>query len=137
MDITVRCRRCRKPFSPYGKVGSLCNACLASEEEDYNRVRNFIKENPGITIIEVTEILGVPRSRIIGYLKQERLEIKNSNEKVLVCKNCGVGIRTGIFCEQCKKFEAKHYQANTYTLKDEKNDTSGKLRTYSKYYNNK
>lgn len=100
----VKCRKCKTLFDVAGNIGQLCPKCIQAEEETYQKVRKYIKDKPGVLINEVSEALNVPPSKIMGYIREERLEIVNKNIAVLTCKNCGKIISSGMFCESCKKF---------------------------------
>ncbi len=100
---TLKCRRCSQVFQVQGVLGQLCPNCIREEEAIYNRVRSFVKDNPGISVQEVSEILSVSRAKIMNYIKEERLEVTSNSKAALKCKNCGKPISTGIFCSDCKR----------------------------------
>ncbi len=100
---TLKCRRCSQTFTVLGTLGQLCPKCIRDEEDIYLRVRSFVKDNPGVSIQEVSEILSISRSKIMNYIKEERLEVTSNSKTVLKCKNCGKPITTGIFCADCKR----------------------------------
>ncbi len=103
MAKTIKCRRCSKVFTLMGALGQLCPNCIRDEEETYLKVRSFVKDNPGVSVQEVSEILGISRTKILGYIKEERLEVTSSSKASLHCKNCGKTITTGVFCMDCKR----------------------------------
>ncbi len=100
---TLKCRRCGAVFTVTQSLGQLCPNCIRDEESTYTKVRAFVKDNPGVSVQEVSEILSVPRSKIMNYIKEERLEVTSSSKAALKCKNCGKSISTGIFCADCKR----------------------------------
>ncbi len=102
MSKILRCRKCKQIFH-FTVMGQLCPNCMALEEEVYQNVRSFIKENPGVSVFEISESLGVNASKILGYIKEERLEVMAGSSVMLKCKNCGADISTGMFCETCKR----------------------------------
>lgn len=104
MSRTLKCRCCGKQFNASGALGKLCPNCIANEENTYLKVRSFVKDNPGVSIQEVSEILSVSKTKILGYVKEERLEVSNNGKSILTCKNCGIPIITGVFCGDCKRF---------------------------------
>lgn len=99
----VKCRRCGSVFTVQGSLGQLCPNCIRNEEETYSKVRSFVKDNPGVSVQEVSEILSVPRTKIMNYIKEERLEVTGDSKTFLTCKNCGKSISTGVFCPDCKR----------------------------------
>ncbi len=103
MAKTIKCRKCSKVFTITGSLGQLCPSCIRDEEEIYLKVRSFVKDNPGVSVQEVSEILSISRTKILGYIKEERLEVTSSSKASLHCKNCGKSINTGVFCIDSKR----------------------------------
>lgn len=99
----VRCRRCKALFEPTSPNGQMCPNCVVQEEERYQLVREYVKDHPGVSISEVSDVTGVTTPRILTYLKQERLELSSGSAAVLSCKSCGANINTGMYCVNCKK----------------------------------
>lgn len=99
----VRCRRCKALFEPTSPNGQMCPNCVVQEEARYQLVRQYVKDHPGVSISEVSEVTGVTTPRILTYLKQERLELSSGSPAVLSCKSCGASITTGMYCSNCKK----------------------------------
>ncbi len=123
---TLRCRRCKKVFE-FTTVGQLCPNCMAAEEERFQKVRKFIKDNPGLSVTDVSEKTGVTPSKILSYIKEERLEVVDG-VSFLKCKNCSASINTGMFCDNCKKAmtpknEVKHDFTQSYVESNSKGVT--------------
>lgn len=103
MPEVMNCRRCKKIFM-YSDIGPrICDACKKLEEEEFERVRAFVREFPGATAQEVSEATGVPTHLIFRFLKEGRLEVSESSPIALQCENCGVRIKSGRFCVNCSK----------------------------------
>ncbi len=102
---TVRCRRCKSEFEVTTTLGSVCPACLAREEEQYFAVRAYVKQHPGVTVTEVSSKMNISTTRVLKYLKQEKLELSNhsTSMNILKCQSCGTNISTGTLCENCKR----------------------------------
>jgi tagatose-1,6-bisphosphate aldolase len=96
------CRKCNKIFEYYTGY-PLCPECKIQDEITYMRVREYIKVNPGVTIDKASNELGVSRQLLIRYLREEKLEVYEKSNVVLVCEICGHGITTGRFCDDCKE----------------------------------
>lgn len=95
------CKDCGKLFQ-YDGVSKLCYQCRKKEDEDFKVVKDYIYDNPKATIVAVSEETGVSEEKILGFLRQGRLEIVGENSGlVLDCENCGKSIRTGRFCDEC------------------------------------
>lgn len=102
MSKTLRCRKCKQLFE-FSIVGQLCPNCMANEEEKYQNVRSYIKDNPGVSVNEISSATGINAAKILGYIKEERLEIVAGSGVMLKCKNCSADITTGMFCDACKR----------------------------------
>lgn len=96
------CLRCKKLFM-YTVGPKICENCKKLEEEEFERVRQFVKEFPGATIQEVSRETGVSRQLIYRFLKEGRLEVAEDSPIALLCENCGTRIRSGRFCVNCSK----------------------------------
>ena len=55
---TKNCKICGKIF--YHPHNDICFECMARDEEDFQKVRLFLKEFPGTKINVVEEYTGVP-----------------------------------------------------------------------------
>ena len=116
MDIK-KCPICKKIFSPIG--GSLiCKDCIRAEEENFIRVRDYLRENRGADINLVSEETGVSTKKILKYLREGRLEVSDGMEDFLKCEKCGVSIRSGQYCRSCLEKVSKHLSS---LLKTESN----------------
>lgn len=98
MDIR-NCSRCGMIYAYDGF--NICMKCRRQDEEDFQKVKEYIDENPGATITQVTEETEVDSKKIIEFLRQGRLEIRDENNLLLNCERCGTSIKTGRFCEKC------------------------------------
>jgi len=81
----------------------ICDACKKLEEEEFQKVRTFVREFPGANIQEVSRETGVSTQLIYRFLKEGRLEVAESSPITLQCENCGVRIQSGRFCITCSK----------------------------------
>lgn len=98
MDVR-NCSRCGKIYAYDGF--NICISCRRKEEEDFKKVKDYIYENPGANISEVSEETGIETRKIIEFLRQGRLEVLDEHNMLLSCERCGVSIRTGRFCGKC------------------------------------
>lgn len=79
----------------------LCPVCIKEAEEEFQKVRSYLRDNPKITIIELAEETGVEEDRIIQWIREGRLESRGFKEMPLKCERCGVGIYSGTLCDKC------------------------------------
>lgn len=101
MDIK-NCPKCKKIFSPLTR-SLICPECEKKEEEDFNKVRVFLRENRGTDINVVAKETGVSVKKILQYLKDGRLEVSEGMGEFLKCEKCGVPIKSGQYCPACNQ----------------------------------
>lgn len=95
------CPRCGKIFTYISRP--ICNSCLDVEENEFKVVKEYIYDNPGASISEVSQATEVSVEKIMRFLREERLEISSDNSNLLLeCERCGRAIKSGRFCENCK-----------------------------------
>ena len=99
MDVR-NCKKCGKVFAYNGH--NLCPQCKKNEEEEFKIVKEYIYENPGADIQLVSQETGVEVKKILRYLREGKLEIREGNGNLILdCERCGTSIKTGRFCERC------------------------------------
>lgn len=90
----ANCKECGKLFL---KTSSdICPECQKKEEEDFNRVKEYLKENPTSSISEIMEATGVSEAKISKFIRAGRLSIKPT------CESCGKVIDSGRLCPECR-----------------------------------
>lgn len=94
------CSRCGRMFQSEGP-GKLCARCLDNDEEDFKVVREYVYDNPNSNIPEVAECTGVTEEKILKFLRQGKLVLKDELSMVLDCERCGKPIKSGRFCDSC------------------------------------
>jgi len=95
------CRKCGRIFN-YVVGPHLCPACRESLEADFQRVKEYIRENKGATISQVSEECEVEISQIHQWLRDERLELMEGSTILLHCETCGSSIMSGRYCDKCR-----------------------------------
>lgn len=94
------CKRCKKLFQDEENI--LCDICIKEEEKDIAKVQEYLEENEGATLIQVSTELEIGIRRIERYLREGRIDMVNTNSKLLNCEKCGEGIGGGRYCEKCQ-----------------------------------
>lgn len=100
MDIRncVRCGRIfRKVSLPF------CPACVKLDQEEFERVRRYLKEHPNATVVEVSEETDVPVNRIYGWVREGRLTTGSGGDWSVECEVCGTQISSGRLCDACRE----------------------------------
>lgn len=131
------CKKCGKLFN-YISGLPICAGCKEKNEEVFQKVKKYIRENPRADIREVAMECEVETAQIQQWIREERLEFTDDSPIKLPCENCGVMIRAGKYCEKCKGSMAKNLsnaiskpKAVAVQPKKEK-DTSSKMRFLDK-----
>lgn len=132
MEVKV-CKRCKKLYQHV--IGpSVCPQCKKGEEEQFKIVKEYLKKNPGETIITVSNETGVPIGLIESFLRQGRLEVSTDSPMAISCEKCGKRISTGKYCNQCKTHMVEELNGvakeikGTYVGSDDKKETRDRMR---------
>jgi uncharacterized protein len=94
------CKICGRIFQSNG-FSEICPGCYKQDENDYNKIREYLYEHPYAKIFEVSLNLDIPVSRIKRYLREDRLQIVESSNLFLDCEKCGAPIHSGRYCDEC------------------------------------
>jgi flagellar operon protein (TIGR03826 family) len=124
----VNCPRCGRVFTKIRT--SICPACVKEDDETFELVREYVKENPNHSIGDVSEETKVSIKRITQYIRDGRLEISSGMSADIGCSQCGKPIKSGRFCEKC----AAEIKSSILKKPKEENkpimpSTKGKMRT--------
>lgn len=96
------CRKCGKLFN-YVIGPSICPKCKESIEEKFQEVKKFITENRHAGYAEISENCDVEVGQIQQWVREERLVFSDDSPVGINCEGCGAMIKTGRYCEKCKK----------------------------------
>ena len=96
------CRKCGRIFN-YVVGPHICPACREAMEEDFQKVKAYIRDNAGATVTQVAEECAVEIGQIHQWLREERLSLSDGSGIVLQCESCGAPITSGRYCEGCKR----------------------------------
>lgn len=131
MDVR-NCKRCGKIYNYTGSA--VCNNCLRQEQEDFEKIRDYLFRNPNSSAAEVSEALGIELKVISRFLKEGRLEadyIRMSGDSVLSCEKCGKPVNSGRFCENCvREMQADFSKAAKPASQSNTSIRPGKLHTF-------
>lgn len=96
------CKVCGRFFE--AEVASdYCPSCKALDDDMYDSVRQYLLLKPRASIFEVTTELKIPVKTIKRFLREDRLEIVESDNGFLKCDTCGISIHSGYLCKSCKQ----------------------------------
>jgi flagellar operon protein (TIGR03826 family) len=94
------CSRCGKIFAYVSK--RICPDCLQEIEQDFERIRVYVKANPGATVAEIANELEVDPELIMEFVRQGRSDVV-VNGLALQCERCGEDVIMGRYCEKCRQ----------------------------------
>ena len=93
------CPRCGRLFNFIRT--DLCPVCIKEAEEEFQKVRIYLRENPNTNIMELSEKTGVDEDKIIQWIREGRIESKLIKDVFFKCERCGAEISSGVLCEKC------------------------------------
>lgn len=94
------CKKCNRIFQ-YLTGAQLCQACKDIEEDEFQKIKQYLKENPKASMTEVSETLDISIEKITKFLRDGRLEVSVDSAIKLECEGCGKSIITGRYCQNC------------------------------------
>lgn len=93
------CPECGKLFTFLSR--NLCPECVALEDEYIRKIQQYLDDQGGATVTEISDGTGIPEEKIISLLREGRLIIRGE-AYLLECERCGEPIRTGRYCASCR-----------------------------------
>lgn len=100
MDVR-NCKSCGKLYNYFGGQ-PLCPTCLNSLEDTFRLVKQYIYDHPECGVQEVAEEFDVTVQTIHRWIREERLSFSDRSDLGLECEGCGILIKTGRYCKECK-----------------------------------
>jgi hypothetical protein len=91
------CKKCNKIFN-YIRGPILCYKC---DEEVFNQIKIYLKENPDATTSNISQNLNIPIKIIEDYIKDRRLmNLRSVNDNL--CPLCGnINNSNNKYCDKC------------------------------------
>ncbi len=74
------CRYCGKVFTSW-KERTCCNECVKIEEEEFERIENYLKRYPNSNAIQIAEGLDISPFEIVRFIDEGRLFVKKGEFK--------------------------------------------------------
>ncbi len=96
----ANCPRCGKVFAK--GLREVCHACFDEIEGEYNKCTEYLRENKGATIAELSDATGVTIRQITRFIKEGRISLYNAPNLSYPCESCGTLIREGNLCDTCR-----------------------------------
>ena len=136
------CKKCGRMYSYMGGKVYLCEECVAEEQDDFKKVKEYLYANPGAIMTQVASDTGISTKKLTRYLREGRLEIHGEEGKnlLLPCDNCGKGIKSGKLCNDCEgklKSNIKGFASRVKQEVFKKEEGTSKNATGMRYLNKK
>ena len=96
------CRECGRLFNYIGGP-RMCPNCKKKLEDQFVQVRTYVKEHKDASVQEVSEANDVSVQQIRQWVREERLSFSSDSPIGIDCEKCGKMIKTGRYCDLCKK----------------------------------
>lgn len=78
-----------------------CLECGRVELDDFGKIKEYLTENNGATMVEIAAGTGVEMNIIRMFLEDGRIQIPKGSKLFISCKRCGCALRSGRYCEDC------------------------------------
>lgn len=95
----ANCRQCGRLFNQVAR--DICPQCIAEEEEQFMKVRDYLRDNRYASMAEVSEATEVPVTLIIRFIQEGRLKVVQNPNITYPCERCGKAIAHGRYCQEC------------------------------------
>jgi hypothetical protein len=96
----ISCRVCGVIMSRLAR--DICSKCFKIEEELFQKVKAYLRANPGATVVEVAVEVGCSEKQVSDFIRSGRLE-RIGAQVSHPCQICQKIIAEGIICQDCKK----------------------------------
>jgi len=101
MSLNIaNCPRCGRVFAK--GIRDVCHKCYENIENEYNICIQYLRDNKGATIKELSDETNVSVKQITKFIKEGRISLYNAPNLSYPCESCGVLIRDGTICEVCR-----------------------------------
>lgn len=118
MPSMRNCYRCKSLFT-YVSGPPICKECKDEEENEFKKLKDYLDDHPGASIMELSTALEINVQKIRYFLKEGRLEVSGDDANlVLECESCGKSIRTGRYCDGCSGKQANKFMSAGNELED-------------------
>ena len=97
------CAHCKKLFNVIFNE-TLCPNCKQELEEIYKEVKEYVRSNPGVSILQVVNEFDNPfinERQLREWIKEDRLQFMSEYTGIF-CRVCHCSIESGTVCSDCK-----------------------------------
>lgn len=79
-----------------------CSKCFQKEEELFQKVKGFLRSNPGASVQEVAQAMNCSEEHVKYFIRSGRLE-RVGVKVAHPCQICQKTILDGMICPECKR----------------------------------
>ena len=94
------CTTCSRPFLKSAPGADQCASCLQKEQQDFEKILKYLREQPSAKLTEICEATGAKESFVLKMLRVGRLQLADG-VNYLTCNMCGKPIPDGRLCSKC------------------------------------
>lgn len=95
------CRNCGKLFSSLSS--RLCPECSDLMDEYLGRAKEVLYRQPNIGVMSLAEAADIPFEAVKTFIREGRLQFKQTGPVRIECEMCGKPIMSGTKCESCQE----------------------------------
>jgi len=124
------CPRCGRLYTK--NVREMCPACIKELDQKYELCADYLRQNRGATIYELSEATEVSIAQITRFIREGRISLMDAPNMGYPCETCSNLIREGNLCESCRSRLIK--DINKLNLDDKSSSSSKRSNgTYQSY----
>lgn len=123
------CPRCGKLYAV--NIRELCPNCMQDIEKAYEVCVQYLRDNKGANIQELSEATEVSIRQITKFIREGRISIANAPNMMYPCEVCGTLIREGHMCDYCRVRLRKELEGSSHSANGQNQGDNIGLSTYS------
>lgn len=97
----ANCPRCGKVYAK--GFNEVCPACTKEIDKEYELCSNYLRENRGAAITELSDATGVSIRQITKFIREGRISMMDAPNMSYPCESCGILIQANNLCDNCRK----------------------------------
>ena len=131
------CRGCGRLFNYIGGGYLLCPVCMEELDKKFAKVKQYIEEHKQASMPDIARENDVSVNQLERWVREERLTFAEDSPIGIDCENCGVTIKSGRFCNNCrdqlqKGFGGLYRENKPVENKTLRRDSGGRMRFLDK-----
>ncbi len=95
------CPRCGRIFVK--GIKDVCPACVKEIDQMYDKCLEYLRDNRGTNIANLSEETGVSIKQITRFIREGRISLMDAPNMSYPCDVCGILIREGTICDSCRQ----------------------------------